>query len=54
MEQWRLFHSDMKELTTWLDTAEKSLAEAKTADDFQTADKLYLVSVAQHNDTDNN
>ncbi|XP_041352153.1 dystrophin-like isoform X2 [Gigantopelta aegis] len=42
MEQWRLFHNDLKELTAWLDFAEKTLTEAKTADDFQLADKLYM------------
>ena len=43
MEQWRAFHSDMQELSAWLDEAETKLAAAKGGKDVTTAESTYMV-----------
>ncbi|XP_067674722.1 dystrophin-like isoform X3 [Haliotis asinina] len=41
MEQWRQFHTDMKDMAVWLDTADTKLADAKQTDDIQASDRVF-------------
>ncbi|KAK7483285.1 hypothetical protein BaRGS_00025452 [Batillaria attramentaria] len=43
MEQWRLFHTDLQELTAWLDTADTKLAAAKATDDVTAREAMLVV-----------
>ncbi len=43
MEQWRQFHTDMKEMVVWLDGAETKLTGAKQSEDIH-SDRLFTVS----------